>query len=227
MPSGNVAADDLRLGIERIERLNEEEKGIKDDKKDVFSEYKSKGFCTKTMKQIIKLRAMSVEDRREAEAMLDLYKGALGMLDGTPLGRWAAEKLEEEKTDPAEGEEAEGADESATGGAEATEPTEPAEPQPTVEDAREMGGNAAREGKPVTSNPFPARDERRAAWDEAWCKELGSDGMDIPTALKPKPKAKPASETPASEPAPDQLPPSETPKGKAAGKKTAGRKGDA
>lgn len=200
MANGPISSEDLRLGIERIERLEEEKKGIADDIKDVYSEYKSKGFCTKTMKRIVALRKLTPDDRRELEAMLDLYKGALGMLDGTPLGRWALEKLEKEddETPAPDGGEAEGTAQEPDA---SEEPAEPAEPEPTIEDARELGKSAAREGKPVTSNPFPARDLRRAAWDEAWCAELGSDGMDIPDALKPAPKAKKGSAAPAEPPA--------------------------
>lgn len=186
--NGPVAADELRLLIERIERLEEEKKGIADDIKGVFGEAKSRGFCTKTMKAIIKLRGMDEHQRREAEAMLDLYKGALGMLDGTPLGRWATAKAsgkpEEEPAAEAPDGDGDGAEE------DAAEDAEPKAPEPTLEDARHMGAEAAKEGKAVTANPFPARDPRRAAWDEAWCQNMGSDGMDIPEALRPKPKEK-------------------------------------
>ncbi len=196
MANGPISSEDLRLGIERIERLEEEKKGIGDDIKDVYSEYKSKGFCTKTMKRIVALRKLTPDDRRELEAMLDLYKGVLGMLDGTPLGRWALERLEKEDV------EEQPAPDGGDAEAEAPEqdgddtPADPPEPEPTIEDAREAGMNAARDGKPVTSNPFPARDLRRAAWDEAWWQELGSDGMDIPDALKPAPKPKKGSPAP-------------------------------
>ena len=73
------AAEDLRHGIERVERLLEEKKGIADDILDVFREYKSKGFDTKMMRQIIKIRAMKPEDRREMEELLEVYKLALGI----------------------------------------------------------------------------------------------------------------------------------------------------
>jgi hypothetical protein len=110
------------------------------------------------------------------------------MLDGTPLGRWALERLQPKKLDA---EPDEGAEGEHSQGEEAPEAeAAPTEPQPTVDDARRMGAEAARNGEPVTSNPFPARDERRAAWDEAWCRELGSDGMEIPPALRPTPKPK-------------------------------------
>src|SRR3546814_14990019 len=56
MSEGNVAADQLRLFIERIERLEEEKKGIADDIKDVYYEAKSTGYDTKTMRTIVRLR---------------------------------------------------------------------------------------------------------------------------------------------------------------------------
>lgn len=74
-----MSDDRLRLLIERAERLNEEEKGIREDKNDVFKEGKSVGYDPKIMKAIIKLRAMKPDDRREMEAVLDLYKSALNL----------------------------------------------------------------------------------------------------------------------------------------------------
>lgn len=77
--SNNVAADQLRLFIERIERLNEERKGISDDIRDVFSEAKSQGYDAKIMREAIRLRKMETHDRQEYEATLDTYKSALGL----------------------------------------------------------------------------------------------------------------------------------------------------
>jgi uncharacterized protein (UPF0335 family) len=77
--SDNVAADQLRLFIERIERLEEEKKGIADDIKDVYLESKSQGYDTKTMRAIVRLRTMEKHARDEAEALLDTYKAALGL----------------------------------------------------------------------------------------------------------------------------------------------------
>lgn len=79
MSEGNVAADQLRLFIERIERLEEEKKGIADDIRDVYSEAKSQGYDTKVMRQVVKLRKMETHDRQEFEAALDTYKAALGL----------------------------------------------------------------------------------------------------------------------------------------------------
>ena len=75
----NVTDDRLRLLIERVERLEEEKKGIADDIKDVFLEAKAVGYDAKIMKQVIRLRKMQPDDRREMETILDLYKSALGM----------------------------------------------------------------------------------------------------------------------------------------------------
>ncbi|CAH0495205.1 DUF2312 domain-containing protein [Novosphingobium sp. CECT 9465] len=74
-----TADDRLRLLIERIERLEEEKKGIGDDIKDVYNEGKAVGYDVKIMRQIIRLRKMKPDDRREMEAILELYKTALGI----------------------------------------------------------------------------------------------------------------------------------------------------
>ncbi|ATI82982.1 DUF2312 domain-containing protein [Sphingobium yanoikuyae] len=79
MSEGNIAADQLRLLIERIERLEEEKKGIGDDIKDVYLEAKATGYDNKIMRQIIRLRKMPAHDRQEMEAVLQTYLAALGM----------------------------------------------------------------------------------------------------------------------------------------------------
>ncbi|GAA5055016.1 MULTISPECIES: DUF2312 domain-containing protein [Erythrobacteraceae] len=74
------ATDDrLRLLIERIERLEEEKKGIADDIRDVYAEAKAVGYDVKIMRQIVRLRKMDANDRSEQEMILDTYKAALGM----------------------------------------------------------------------------------------------------------------------------------------------------
>ena len=75
----NVSAEQLRQYIERVERLDEEKKGIVDDIKDVYAEAKSTGFDTKIMKQIVRLRKMEKHARDEADALLDTYRAALGL----------------------------------------------------------------------------------------------------------------------------------------------------
>jgi len=78
LADGN-ADEILREGLERIERLTEEKKGVADDIKDVFSELKAKGFDTKTLRQILRLRAMNPDDRKEQDMLLETYKASLGM----------------------------------------------------------------------------------------------------------------------------------------------------
>ena len=77
--SDNVAADQLRLFIERIERLEEEKKGIADDVKDVYAEAKANGYDTKTMRSIVRLRRMEKHARDEMDALLETYRTALGL----------------------------------------------------------------------------------------------------------------------------------------------------
>lgn len=75
----NVSGEQLRLLIERVERLEEEKKGISDDIKDVYGEAKAVGYDTKIMKQIVKLRKKTRDARMEEEALLETYKSALGI----------------------------------------------------------------------------------------------------------------------------------------------------
>ena len=74
------ATDDrLRLLIERIERLEEEKKGIADDIRDDYAEGKAVGYDVKIMRQVVRLRKMKPDDRSEMETILEVYKAALGM----------------------------------------------------------------------------------------------------------------------------------------------------
>lgn len=77
--AGGVAGDELRQLIERIERLEEEKAGTADDIKEVYAEAKARGFDTKAMRQMVKLRKKTPQEREEEEAVLDLYKSALGL----------------------------------------------------------------------------------------------------------------------------------------------------
>jgi len=80
MGGGRVAADELRLLIERAERLEEEKKGIADDIKDVMAEAKSRGYDVKAISKILAIRKKKREEYQEEEAILETYLHALGML---------------------------------------------------------------------------------------------------------------------------------------------------
>ena len=77
--SDAVAADQLRLLIERIERLEEEKKGLADDIRDVYAEAKANGFDVKTIRTVVRLRRMEKNARQEADALLETYRAALGL----------------------------------------------------------------------------------------------------------------------------------------------------
>ena len=77
--SDAVAADQLRLHIEAVETLEEQKRDVADEIKDRFALAKAEGFDTKAMRAVIKLRRMEQHDRDEAEALLEIYKDALGL----------------------------------------------------------------------------------------------------------------------------------------------------
>lgn len=79
MSDGNVAADQLRLFVERLERLLEERKGMNDDIKDVYLEAKSQGYDAPTIRECIKLRAMDRQKLQEKWALLETYGAQLGL----------------------------------------------------------------------------------------------------------------------------------------------------
>jgi hypothetical protein len=157
------------------------------------------------MRTILRLRKMDRFEREEHEALVDVYKAALGMLDGTPLGQAAVRRLTSEPNRPPSPDEANSA-ETLQGADSAPEKsgrrrkknhtTSEGVKQPEavtpemVAEAREVGRASAHAGRPVTANPYPPLDPRRAAFDEGWCQATGSDGMDIPEAFRRRPKEK-------------------------------------
>ncbi|TKD26459.1 DUF2312 domain-containing protein [Rhodobacter capsulatus] len=74
-----VAADELRQFIEQYEHLETEKKDIAEQQKDIMSEAKARGYDTKVIKKIITLRKRDKNDLAEEDAILDVYKAALGM----------------------------------------------------------------------------------------------------------------------------------------------------
>ena len=76
---GGIAADRLRSIVDRVERLEQERKALGADIKDIFSEAKSAGFDVKALRQLIRMRTWEPAELAEHEALLDLYRRALGM----------------------------------------------------------------------------------------------------------------------------------------------------
>jgi uncharacterized protein (UPF0335 family) len=77
--SYRVTADELRSFVERFERLEAEKKDISDQQKEVMAEAKSRGYDTKVLRKVVALRKKDPAEISEEEAVLELYKEALGM----------------------------------------------------------------------------------------------------------------------------------------------------
>ena len=85
------AADErLKLLFERVERLEEESKGIRDDIRDTFAEAKALGYDVKIMKLVLKRRKMKPDDKREMEMLIETYEAAT-TFEATPLGQAMAD----------------------------------------------------------------------------------------------------------------------------------------
>ena len=80
MSTDTVAAAELRQIVERVERLHEEKQTISDDIGEVYGEARGRGYDVKAIKTIVRLRRKDQAERQEEEAILDLYKNALGMV---------------------------------------------------------------------------------------------------------------------------------------------------
>lgn len=76
----SIAANELRLFVERVERLEEEKKGLADDIKEVLSEMKGRGYDTKIVRQIIAIRKKRRGEHEEEQSLLETYMAALGMI---------------------------------------------------------------------------------------------------------------------------------------------------
>ncbi|MDC3128979.1 DUF2312 domain-containing protein [Paracoccaceae bacterium] len=77
--SYRVAADELRQFVERFENLEIEKRNIADQQKEVMAEAKSRGYDTKIMRKLVVLRKRDLQDLAEEEAILSMYRAALGM----------------------------------------------------------------------------------------------------------------------------------------------------
>lgn len=108
MAKSGFAAKQLLSLVQRIERLESEKADLTKDISEVYAEAKGQGFDVKIMRQVVRLRKLDTADRQEQEAVLDLYKSALGMLADTPLGEAALSRVSTkrpaERFDPETGE---------------------------------------------------------------------------------------------------------------------------
>lgn len=90
-----AAQNQLRQFVEQIERLEEEKKALAADIRDKYLEAKGVGFDVKALRQIVRMRKKSQQERQEEETILEVYLHALGMLDDqTPTGGLRMEAAE-------------------------------------------------------------------------------------------------------------------------------------
>lgn len=182
------AAQELKSFVDRIVALQIEKKGaVKDYDEEidaVYDEAEAKEYDKKALRLAVRRRHESPEQRAqrlETEAMADLYAAAIGDLAGKPLDDLTRRRIDEQmrrqqgEQPPAEPSAQQDLPEEAT---------KPAEPPETAEQAHEKGKQARKDGARVVDNPYHSASPLRAAWDEGWCEEDGSDGMDIPAAWK-------------------------------------------
>ncbi|HEY1630817.1 MAG TPA: GapR family DNA-binding domain-containing protein [Rhizomicrobium sp.] len=188
-PAKNTSSigNELLGVIERVELLEIKKKEIAEQITEEYEQARSRGFNVKVIKGIVRDRKEDEQTLRERQALDQMYRASIGMLHGTPLGEDARKRLSGEDDKP----ESDG-DEQARGGAPEKKPD--ALGPEEIAKARDAGAQAARDGKRVFDNPYTANDPRRAAWDEGWCAETGTDGMELPKAWRRKEKKKPDDE---------------------------------
>lgn len=179
--------------VRELERLAEEKTEAAAALADAFATAKTEGYDPATLKVVLKLRKMTSSQRRERRALEAIYMAALGILDGDPLPDEARRRLSgEEDEKPSARKER---DRDGEGDADASSDTPPetsAQPPPAQppliakdpDEARQEGAAAATAGQRIYDNPYPAGDPCRAAWDEGWCGQRNSHGMDVPKAYQ-------------------------------------------
>lgn len=184
-------AETIQRWIDRIESAEEDKAEAQRALRELYREAKAIGLDPAMLRRMVKLRRMTAAERAEADAREQVYRAALGMLDGTPLGAAAMKKLAPKPPPSAPAAPGEGGEERAPGpgdGVSAPDGEEPAAGSTItpemVSAARDEGRQAAAAGRQIFDNPYRAGDPRRAAWDEGWCQGAGSDGMDIPAAYR-------------------------------------------
>lgn len=174
--------------VQELERLVHDREIATEVLKEAFDLAKADGYDPATLRVVLKLRKMTPEQRRERRALEAIYMAALGMLEGDPLTDEARKRLDGPRPMPKPPKP--GPDGGTPADAPELPPSPTSEaPQPTLPlkepaEARAEGAAAAVAGKRVYDNPYPAGDPCRAAWDEGWCTQSNSHGMDTPTAYQ-------------------------------------------
>lgn len=172
--------------VQELERLQQLREDAAADLKHGFQRAEMDGYDAQTLKVVLKLRTLTPEQRRERRALEAIYLAALGMLEGDPLPDEARRRLDDESRDAASKEPpADALDRIAP--PETSPPPQPQQPPLILKDpaeARQEGADAAGAGKRIYDNPYPAGDPCRAAWDEGWCTQRHSHGLDTPEAYQ-------------------------------------------
>jgi uncharacterized protein (UPF0335 family) len=187
------ARERLVKHVQELERLQERKDEASAAMSEAFKAAKREGYDTTTLRVVLKLRTMTPDQRRERRALETIYLAALGMLEGDPLTDEARRRLDGAP-------EPRSAERTAAPPPPSTETPPPADtpPDAPVEqrleqpslilkdpaEARQEGADAAAGGKRIYDNPYPAGDPCRAAWDEGWCGQSKSHGMDTPAAYQ-------------------------------------------
>lgn len=180
--------------VQELERLEEVKALAVADLREGFQRAKAEGYDAATLKVVLKLRKMTPSQRSERRALEAIYMAALGMLEGEPLPEEARRRLDRqlEPASPLEP----AADTKSDDRAPVPDLSRPAH-QPALvlkdpSEARQEGCDAAVAGKRIYDNPYAAGDPCRAAWDEGWCVQSKSHGMETPAAYQRRATKPPA-----------------------------------
>lgn len=185
--------EQLVYHVQELEQLEEAKADASDAFKAGLLAAKGDGFDADTLRVVLRLRKMSPSQRSERRALEAIYMAALGMLEGDALPEEARRRLDgvndpspDRLPDPP----------STPDAAEPDAPPQPVQPPLIVKDpaeARQEGADAAAAGKRIYDNPYRAGDPCRASWDEGWCAQQKSHGMETPEAYRRR-SDKPAKE---------------------------------
>jgi len=196
--AGVNVSERLKSFVERIEALVRDKKAISDDIKEVFAEAREAEFDVKIIRDVIKRRALSEEQRDEYDGMMQLYQMSLGMLADTGLGAAALRKLNanqlaEDRTTPEGQADLEDAIDESKGKKKKKKPGAREVPgigivsDLDIKNAREEGRKAAKAGETLPEcNKYLPHDPRRAEFDAGYCSAIKSTGMAIPDAFRRK-----------------------------------------